>query len=85
MKGTLKWDRTLANTSRTSEKQHSLHAAGSASWLRLHPLRLSDSCTWQDMDVLVSIHVVGQVTCELLEKLDLGSQLQLHLKHETGW
>lgn len=33
--------------------------------------------------MLMSIHVVGQVTCEILEKLDLGPQLQLHLEHET--
>ena len=26
------------------------------------------------------IHVVGQVTCELSEEPDLGSQLQLHLR-----
>lgn len=39
--------------------------------------------TWQHMDMLVSIHVVGQVACEFLEKLDLASQLQLHLKYVT--
>lgn len=33
------------------------------------------------MDVLVSIHVVGQVARELLEQLHLGPQLQLHLQY----
>lgn len=37
--------------------------------------------TWQYMDMLVSIHVVRQVACEFLEKLDLGSQLHIHLKY----
>lgn len=35
--------------------------------------------TWQYMNMLVSIHVVGEVTCQLPEQPDLGPQLQLHL------
>ena len=35
--------------------------------------------TWQDMDVLVSVHVVRQVTRQIPEQPDLSPQLQLHL------
>lgn len=35
------------------------------------------------MNVLVSIHVVGEVTCQLPEQPDLGPQLQLHLGKKT--
>lgn len=39
--------------------------------------------TWEYMDMLMSIHVLGQVTCQFLEKPDLGSQLKVHLGGKT--
>lgn len=39
----------------------------------------SDPLTWEDVNMLVSVHVLGQVTIQLHEKPDLGPQLQLHL------
>ena len=35
--------------------------------------------TWQYMNMLMSVHVVGQLTCEFPEKPHLGSQLQVYL------
>lgn len=40
--------------------------------------------TWQHMHVLVSIHVVRQVACQVFEKCDLGSQLQLYLRRQNS-
>lgn len=40
--------------------------------------------TWENMDVLVPIHVRRQVTCQLTEQLHLGLQLLLHLCSRKG-